>query len=54
MASSGGGSYSAVVGPFESLLPSGGGNLPGQVVVQATDTAGNQTVKSAGLTLRCA
>ncbi len=54
MTSSGGSTYTAVVGPFQSLVPPGTSvELPGQVIVRAVDAAGNEVFASADLTLRC-
>jgi RNA polymerase sigma factor (sigma-70 family) len=52
MTPSGLGGYSAVVGPFSSPLPAGF-DFPAQVVVQATDGAGNTAATNTGLTIRC-
>lgn len=47
------GVYTAVVGPFDSSLPPGS-DFPAQVLVQATDAAGNSTLQRGGeVTLRC-
>ena len=52
MASVGGGVYRATIGPFESPLPAGF-DLEGQVIVTATDSAGNTASINAGLTIVC-
>jgi hypothetical protein len=55
MSSSGGDTYTATVGPFESLISSPDGvSVP--VIVQATDGAGppgNNAALSGSLTIRC-
>lgn len=53
MTATGGGNYTATVGPFDTVLPPGA-KLDGAVIVTATDAAGNQSAKSGSLTISCA
>jgi hypothetical protein len=53
MAAAGDGTYSATIGPFESQIPAGVTDFPAEVIVQATDGAGNKAGTTAKLTLRC-
>ncbi|MGH9224934.1 MAG: hypothetical protein ACRD2W_14430 [Acidimicrobiales bacterium] len=54
MGSSGGATYTATLGPFESPVPPGFEVPAGAVIVRATDGAGNTSTTSASLGLRCA
>jgi hypothetical protein len=53
MANVGGDTYTATVGPFETLIPSGQ-TIPFPVIVQATDSLGNgPTSRQGTLTIAC-
>jgi RNA polymerase sigma factor (sigma-70 family) len=51
MSAAGGGTYTATIGPFDVPVPVD--ELPGAVVVQARDNAGNESAISGSLTVRC-
>jgi hypothetical protein len=50
---SGGGTFTATIGPIDTILPPGT-KIDGAVLVSATDAAGNSSAKSGSLTISCA